>query len=375
MKKTKNTTGIKVPFFPASLEYESIKDELHHDLDKVGKSGNLILGQKVKELEHKLSKFIHVKYAVGCASGTDALTLSLESIGLNQENEVIIPANAYPTIFGVALSGVKPVLIDVKSSTGNLAPEQLESKITKKTKAIVAVHLYGLPADINPIKKICEKYNLYLIEDCAQAFGATYINKPVGSFGDLATFSFYPTKNLGALGDAGAIVTNNKRIYKKLRMLRAYGERTRYDSRFIGKNSRIDELQAAFLLTKMNHFKKWLLKKKKLANVYMSELSGIKNLELPPIIDDRKHTFHLFVIKTTQRNRLKQWLRLNGIDTAIHYPTPIHLTYSFRTLGRLGSFPEAEKWSQRVLSLPLHAFLTENQIYYVANKIREFYKS
>ncbi|MDP2637580.1 MAG: DegT/DnrJ/EryC1/StrS family aminotransferase [Candidatus Levybacteria bacterium] len=373
MKKVKNITGIKVPFFPAVLEYESIKNEMHLALDKVGKSGNLILGQNVQELEAQLSKLLQVKYAVGCSSGTDAITLSLKALGLDNKDEVFVPANAYPTIFGVALSGVKPVLVDVQATTGNMDLNLLEKAITKKSKAVIVVHLYGLSADIKEIKRICKKRNLYLIEDCAQAFGASYAGEKVGSFGDAATFSFYPTKNLGALGDAGAVVTSNTHVYNMLKMYRVYGEKTRYDSHLVGKNSRIDELQAAFLLAKMKHYKKWITRKKKLSNIYLSELSNVKYIHLPPILDDREHTFHLFVIKARKRNQLKKWLYSKGIESTIHYPIPIHRTHVFRKLGKRGSFPEAEKWSQKALSLPLHAFLTEDQIYYVIKMIKAFY--
>lgn len=373
MKKTENTIGVKVPFFPAKLEYLSIKDELHQDLDMIGLSGRYILGEMVNRFENRLAAEVGVKYAVGCASGTDALTLSLKALGIGPKDEVIVPANVYPTIFGVALSGAKLRLVDVLKNSGNIDPDDLELRITKETKAIVTVHLYGLPADLKQIKQTCLKHNLFLIEDCAQAFGAKYLGKSVGSFGNLAIFSFYPTKNLGAIGDGGAVVTNNKQLYEKLKMLRMYGEKKRYDSQLVGMNSRLDEIQAAFLLTKLKYSPQWLSRKKYLAKIYLKELSLLKDLDLPLTTIDREHTYHLFVIKTKKRNQLQEWLTKQGIETGIHYPIPIHFTKPFSYLGKNNSFPHAEEWSDEALSLPLHPFLSRGQIKYVVKKVKEFF--
>lgn len=292
MKNIKNTIGVK--FFPSSLEYKEIKSSLHLALDEVGESGNLILGNNVQKIEKIITKLTNKKFTVGCASGTDALTIAIEAIGLEPKDEVIIPANSYPTAFGVALGGAKIVLADVEKESGNLDYKDLKKKITKKTKAVVVVHLYGLPANLENIKKICSKYKLILIEDCAQAFGARYKGKLVGSFGEIAVFSFYPTKNLGALGDGGAISTNNYKIYEKLLMLRSYGEKKRYESEFLGKNSRLDELQAAFLITKFPYLKDWIKIRKQLAKVYMRELKNIQQIKLPIY---KNNTFHLYPLK------------------------------------------------------------------------------
>lgn len=374
MKKIKNNTGIKVKFFPAELEYNSIKDDLHAALDDVGKSGILIHGKNVASLEKKLSEFTESKYCVTCASGTDAIMLGLKALGIKPNDEVIVPANAYPTAFGVALSGAMLKLVDIKKETGNLDPLLLKKLITKKTKAVILVHLYGLPADINAIKKICKEKSLFLIEDCAQAFGSKYKNQHVGSFGDLAIFSFYPTKNLGALGDGGAITTSNETLYNKLLMLRMYGEEKRYESVMLSGHSRLDELQAAFLLKKIKVLTSWIKKRKLLAYAYKASLLGVGDIILP---EDKlgEHTYHLFVIQTQYRDKLKIWLMKNGIETGIHYPKSIHMTKTFSKLGKKGDFPVAEIHNEQVLSLPIHPFLTEAQVKYVSDNIVNFFKS
>lgn len=373
MKKTKNTIGIKVPFFPASLEYRDIQAELHKALDEVGTSGYLILGPKVREFEQSIAKLTNRKFCISCASGTDAITLALNSLNIGVGNEVIVPANAYPTVFGVALSGASPVLIDVEKNTGHIDPPSLKKVVTQKTKAVIGVHLYGLPVNIEVIKSFCKKNNLYFIEDCAQAYGSKYKDKPIGSFGDMAIFSFYPTKNLGALGDGGAVVTNNKTLSERLLMHRMYGEKGRYDSRFIGKNSRLDELQAAFLLTKQTHFKKWLELRTEIAAIYNDELKNTGDIQLPPVLAGRDHTYHLYVIRTSKRDELRNFLQNAGVETGIHYPKPIHFTKAFSSLGKTGSFPVAEQWSKKALSLPIHPYLSKDQAYYVTQKIKDFF--
>ncbi len=373
MKKTKTTTGTKVPFFPASEEFRAIKAEMFDALELVGTSGQLILGPNVTEFEQRLATLTENKFCVSCANGTDALTLALKSLSLSGTDEVIVPANSYPTIFGVALSGVKPVLCDVNLDTGNIDPESFLKSITPKTKAVVVVHLYGQPVDISQITRICKARSLHLVEDCAQAFGATYQSKPVGSFGTVATFSFYPTKNLGAYGDGGAIVTSNNDIADRLRRLRTYGEASRYQSEELGHNSRLDELQAAFLLKKLQYIGQWIEMRNQLATIYLDMLKDISEISLPIPAHDRLHTYHLFPIKTRQRMDLKTWLTRHGIESGIHYPYPIHFVQTFKHLGDKGDFPNAEQWSQEELSLPIHPYLSEEQIIFVANSIKKFF--
>ena len=374
MKITSNTIGTKVPFFPAIREFEAIKTELVDAFIDTGESGQLILGPKVKQFEQKMTEFIQAKYCISCANGTDALTLALKSLNLTSEDEVIVPANSYPTVFGVALSGVKLVLADVDSETGNLTAESLEKRISANTKAVIVVYLYGQAADIVKIMSVCKSHNLYLVEDCAQAFGAKYQSKLLGSFGDIATFSFYPTKNLGAYGDGGAIVTSNLEIATHLRMLRTYGESSRYQSEELGHNSRLDELQAAILLKKLDHIKHWLEKRNALATLYRKGLEGVADIVLPNTSVDGSHTYHLFPIKTVWRDELKVRLSDKGIETGIHYPYPIHSIQTFKELGEKGDFPHAENWSAQELSLPMHPYLVEDEINHVIESIKAFFK-
>lgn len=373
MKKTSNTTGNTVPFFPADREYKFLKKELHSALDEVGQSGHIILGPKVSELEKNFSDLLQKEYVVSCASGTDAITLGVKALGIGNGDEVILPANSYPSVFGVALSGAKPVLVDIDYESGGIDPSSIEEAITSKTKAVLAVHLYGLPIDIQALKRICQEHNLYLIEDCAQATGSEYESKPVGSFGDIAIFSFYPTKNLGAMGDGGIVVTNNAQRYELLKALRMYGERERYNSETLGMNSRLDELQAAFLIRKLQYLPEWIDKRIKLAKIYRDALIEISDIELLPELPDRKNSYHLFPIRTSKRSLLMEWLSLHNIQTGIHYPRSIHQTITFKDLGKGKSFPNSEKWNETTLSLPLHPFLTEAEVIFVAQKVVEFF--
>jgi UDP-2-acetamido-2-deoxy-ribo-hexuluronate aminotransferase len=374
MKKTSKTTGNSVSFCPSPREFDYLKGALHQALDDVGTHGQLILGPKVKAFEREMAALINRDFAVSCASGTDAITLALKSLDITQNDEVILPANAYPSVFGVALSGAKPVLTDIDYRTGSIDSKNIEKFITKKTKAVLVVHLYGLPVNLSQILELCKAHKLVLIEDCAQAAGSTYQEKPVGSFGNMATFSFYPTKNLGALGDGGAVVLDNPTLYSKLLALRMYGENERYNSQFLGMNSRLDELHAAFLLEKMKHLISWVKTRKSYANKYNQALRGVGDLELLPELPDRENSYHLYPIRTSRRDELQQWLYNQGIQTGIHYPRSVHQTITFKKLAGTNQFPFAEKWNEKTLSLPIHPFLTETEIDYVIDMIVTFYK-
>lgn len=374
MKKTNNITGIKVPFFPADREFAAIKSELLQAFIEVGESGQLILGPNVQKFEQKITQITQTKHCISCANGTDALTLSLKALKLGSGDEVIVPANSYPTIFGVSLSGVKPVLADVDFETGNLSSESLEKNITPNTKAVVLVHLYGQSAEIEKIKFVCQLHKLFLIEDCAQAFGARYKGKSVGSFGDAATFSFYPTKNLGAYGDGGAVVTSNSQIAERLKRLRTYGESSRYQSQELGHNSRLDELQAAILLRKLKYIDKWLEKRNKLATQYLLGLQDIGDISLPAVSIDNSNSYHLFPIKTAKRDELMSWLSNRGIQVGVHYPHPIHTVPTFKDYAKKSGFSNSELWSANELSLPIHPYLEEDEIQYVIESIKLFFK-
>lgn len=374
MRKTKRVIGKDIPLVDFKTEYRLIQKEIDDAISRVLKSGWYILGKEVGEFEKELASYIGEKYAVGVASGTDALTIALKALGIKNGDGVIVPANVYPTAFGVVLSCVHIQLADVDAGTLNISIETLKKAVTRKTKAIIVVHLYGNPVDINPIKKFAKEKGILLIEDCAQAAGAEYKGKKVGTFGDIACFSFYPTKNLGAYGDGGAILTNNKRLAEKVRLWRMYGEKNRYDSVLVGHNSRLDEIQAAILRVKLKHLKKWNKERRKLAAVYKE---GLKDLPVKIIKETMggKNVYHLFVIKAKERDKLADYLKNKGIGTGVHYPIPIHLMPSFSYLGyKKGEFPVSERASREVLSLPIHPRLSKDDFGYVISVIREFFK-
>lgn len=352
--------------------YKSIKKEIDTAIKRVLESGWYVLGREVESFEKKLAKFLNIKHVVAVASGTDAITIAIKALDLQMGDEVVIPANSYPSAFGVALSGVKIALADVDPITLNVSVETLKKALTKKTKAILVVHLYGNPANISEIKKFAKKNKLILIEDCAQAIGAEYDGKKVGTFGDISCFSFYPTKNLGAMGDAGAIVTNNTELFNRVKLLRNYGEESRYNSVLIGHNSRLDEIQAAILTVKLKHLNAWNKKRSELAKRYIKLL---KNLPVEVVSETigAKSVYHLFVIKTKKRDELMAFLKSKNIGVQVHYPVTVSQTKSFKEFYS-GSFPVSESASKEILSLPIHTDLTETEVGYIAGYIKEFFQ-
>ncbi len=382
-----------IPSFDIKRQNKTLNRELNRSIQEVLDRGIFILGEKVEEFEDNFASYLGVKYAVGVGSGTDALSLALIAIGIKPGDEVIMPVNAYPTAFAVTAIGALPVLIDIDPATFNINPDLIEQAITKRTRAILPVHLYGLPCDMNSIMRIAKKHNLKVIEDCAQAHGATLsvaipalsagaeirslstgtdLNwKKVGSIGDAGCFSFYPTKNLGCFGDGGMVVTNNKEIYDKVKLLRMYGEKTRYKSVILGRNSRLDELQAAILLVKLKYLDKWNKRRREIAELYLSHIAGPAE---STAVDSFFHVYHLFVIRTKKRDQLKKHLEEKGIQTAVHYPTPVHLQESFRFLGyKKGDFPVAEKLADEILSIPMFPELTESELMAVVSGINSFF--
>jgi dTDP-4-amino-4,6-dideoxygalactose transaminase len=369
-----------IPVFDLSRQHAKLKPRFRAILQSVIKSNTYILGSAVSEFEATFAKYIGVTYAVGVASGTDAITLALLALGIGKGDEVIMPANTYPSVFGVLATGATPKLVDIDPSTYSIDPSKIEEKLTKRTKAILPVHLYGQPGDLEPICALGKKYGIPIIEDCAQSHGAEvriqnsafriqktgeqYTWRKAGSVGDVACFSFYPTKNLGALGDGGMVVTNDEEIYKKVKLLRMYGEDSRYHSILIGRNSRLDELQAAFLMEKLKHLDKWNKKRREIAKKYKFEIRNSKfEIILPNEVEYARHVYHLFVIRSAKRDALKAHLESQGIQTGIHYPVPIHLIPSLQYLNyKEGEFPESERASREVLSLPCYPELTNSEI-------------
>ena len=364
---------MKIPFVSFLPMEKELNQELRTAFERVYKRSWYIDGVEDKAFEDAFAKYCGIKYCVGVGNGLDALSLALIALGIKEGDEVIVPSNTYiATALAVTYVGATPVFVEPDIRTFNINPSNIEEKITEKTKAIMPVHLYGQSCDMDPIIEIAKKYNLYVIEDCAQAHGASYKGQKVGAFGDVSGFSFYPGKNLGALGDAGAIITNNKEIAAKVRALGNYGSDYKYHHIYQGKNSRLDEIQAAFLAAKLPHLERMNEDRRKIAGRY---LSGIKNQEiiLPFVPQYTNPVWHIFGIRCKRRNELEKFLNDAGIGTNKHYPIPIHLQECYKNFGfEKGDFPIAEEISSTELSIPMYYGMTDEEIQYVIDKVNEF---
>lgn len=361
---------MNIPFVSFEPMHNEIENEVKSKFNEVYGKNWFIQGEEVKNFENEFAKYCGTKYCIGCGNGLDALYLILRGFDIGIGDEVIIPSNTYiATALAVTYSGAKPVFVEPNINTYNIEPDLIEKSITKRTKAIIVVHLYGQSADMDKIFAISKKYNLKIIEDAAQAHGSLYKNKKTGSLGDAAGFSFYPGKNLGALGDGGAIVTNDLALANKIRAIGNYGSDKKYSHVYKGTNSRLDELQAAFLRIKLRNLDMWNSERTKIANMY---LEGIDNSYIvkPKVNDFSKHVWHVFVIRTDNRNNLQKYLNDNGIGSVIHYPIPMHLQPAYSDLGfEKGTFPIAEKISEEVLSIPIWYGMKKEEIDYVIEKI------
>ena len=362
---------MKINFVNLKKQYESIKDELDMAMRDTINNTSFILGNEVEEFEKEFAKFCNAKCCVAVASGTDALKLAIKALGI-KEGEIITVAHTFiATALAITDNNLKPVFVDIDSKTYNIDVDQIERKITKNTKAIIVVHLYGQPANMERIAEIAKKYNLELIEDCCQAHGAEYKRKRL-PYGDIGCFSFYPGKNLGAYGDGGAIVTNNEVLAKKLKAMRNYGSQVKYYHDFIGFNSRLDSLQAQVLKVKLKCLDNWNNKRIEHAKLYDRLLNGI--VEIPKIDKNVKSVYHLYVIRCKSRDELQKYLADNGISTVIHYPIPIHLQKAYADLNyKNGDLPVTEEVTKNILSLPMYAELTDEEIKYTCEKIKEFH--
>ena len=354
-------------------EYKILKNEMDEAYKRVMESGKYILGSEVQNFEKEFASYCQSRFCIGVGNGLDAIRLSLLAMGIGKGDEVIVPSNTYiATWLAVSLTGATPVPVEPLFNTYNLDPDLIEGAISTKTKAIMPVHLYGQPADMDPINELAQENNLKVIDDAAQAHGALYKGKKVGSLADITAFSFYPTKNLGAIGDSGAITTNNEDLAEKLRILRNYGESKKYVNNIIGYNSRLDELQAAFLRVKLGHLDEMNRKKISIASKYLKEISN-DDVNLPSVINSVVHVWHQFVIKTELRDNLKQFLYENGINTLIHYPIPPHRQDAYKSLGLgRGRFKIAENLSNQIISLPIHWTLDNNEVEYVISAINKW---
>lgn len=360
-----------IPFLNLEPMHKEISSELTSAFRGVLESNWFVLGEELKEFEREYAAFNCVSHAIGVSNGLDALVLSLKALGIGSGDEVIVPSNTYiATVLAVTHVGAKPVLVEPRMETYNLNPELIEKAITSRTRAIMPVHLYGQACEMDQIMAIAERNGLLVVEDNAQAHGATWANQLTGSFGNCNGTSFYPGKNLGALGDGGAVTTNSEELAETLQMLRNYGSREKYMNERIGYNNRLDELQASFLRVKLRKLSEWTAQRQSIATWYNEVLIGADNLITPWVHPQASHSYHLYVVRTSDRAKLQQKLSQAGISTLIHYPVPPHLQLAYKELGyKKGDFPIAEELAKSALSLPLWPGMTFEMVQAVSNAI------
>lgn len=364
----------KIPLIDLSRQYFSIKEEIDEAVSRVIERGAFTLGSELELFEENFARFCGTKFAVGVGSGTDALHFALKALGVGQGDEVITVPNTFvATVEAILMCGARPVFADVDERTYNIDIFQLEKALSERTKAIIPVHLYGQPAEMDEIISFAQKHNLKVVEDACQAHGARYMGKRVGSFGDAGCFSFFPSKNLGAFGDGGVVVTDSQEIAEKVKRLRHHGHVDKFTHLEPGFCSRLHNLQAAVLNVKLNYLDEWNRKRQNLSALYTRLLK-----ELPvktPLVHERaEHVFHLFVVRVKERDLLRKFLEERGVQTGIHYPIPIHLQPAYRDLGyREGSFPVAETIAKQIVSLPLFPEMREEEVGAVVNAFKEFF--
>lgn len=363
-----------IPINDLAYQQKVLLNELLPVVEQVIVSGRYVLGENVEKLEKEIAKLCNVKYGVGVNSGTDALTLSLHALDVGRGDEVITsPFSFVASAESVIIVGARPVFADIDPLTFNISPEEIGKRITKRTKAIMPVHLFGQACDMTTITQLAQAHSLLIIEDSAQAILASHKGQPVCSFGEVGCLSFYPTKNLGAMGDGGMILTSDEELAQKLRLMRCHGGKD-YTFDFLGTNSRLDELQAAILLLKLRYLKEWTEERRRNAQLYRELLEDVEEITLPYEAEDNYHVYHQFTIRARRRDELREFLLSEGIQTMVYYPCPLHLQPAFSYLGyKEGDFPEAERAAKEVISLPIYPGLGQHQITRIANAIRRFY--
>ncbi|QED49633.1 DegT/DnrJ/EryC1/StrS family aminotransferase [Cytobacillus dafuensis] len=368
---------MNIPMLDLSEQYQALKEEMLVALDQVMSSSRFILGDNVKKLEADVAEYSHVAHGIGCGNGSDAIHIALQAAGVGPGDEVITTAFTFFATGGsIVRAGATPVYVDIDPVTFNIDPAKIEEAITDKTKAIIPVHLYGQTADMEEICKIADKHNLVVIGDAAQAIGAKHHGKTVAEYGTAATYSFFPTKNLGAYGDAGMIVTNNDEVAENCRVIRVHGSKPKYYHHVLGYNSRLDELQAAVLNVKFPHLNKWSELRREKAAVYTHLLNEqLGDLVKTPVEKEGNyHVFHQYTIRVEKRDELQAFLKEQGVQTMIYYPLPLHIQPVFKDLGyKEGDLPEAEKAAKEAVSLPMFPELKQEQQEYIVAKIKEFY--
>jgi dTDP-4-amino-4,6-dideoxygalactose transaminase len=362
---------MKITFVNFQSMHAQIREEMQHVFKRVYDSHWYIQGQEVTHFEKEYAQLSQTKYSVGVSNGLDALVLSLRVLGIGPGDEIIVPSNTYiATALAVSHVGATPIFVEPRMETYNINPELIPQAITKKTKAIMPVHLYGQACEMDAIIEIAKAHNLYVVEDNAQAHLSSYRGQLTGSFGDVNGTSFYPGKNLGALGDAGAITTNNEELANRIKTLRNYGSAVKYYNEEIGYNNRLDELQAAFLRVKLNYLQEWTNQRKEIAQWYNEALQHRNDLVLPYVDESADHVYHLYVVRTSNREKLQQDLTEKGIQTMIHYPVPPHLQKAYKHLGyKEGDFPIAEEIARTCLSLPVWPGMKHGNVAHVAGSI------
>lgn len=365
---------MSVTFFDITRQNQAVANELSSAIKMVVDSGRYILGENVSLLEKEVAAFVGAKYAVGVSSGTDALHLALRACGIQAGDEVITtPFTFVATVEAIVYCGATPVFVDIEPNSFNLDPAKIEEAISKKCKAIIPVHLYGQACNMTSIMDLASRYKLKVIEDCAQAIGAAFDNRQVGSFGDAGCFSFFPTKNLGCFGDGGLVTTSSATIYEELKVLRGHGSRKTYHYDLIGYNSRLDELQAAIIRIKLPHLTNYLSKRRQNAEFYYKNLTRLKELALPSELISSYHTYNQFTLRSPVRSGLMDALKTQGIGAMVYYPLCLHLQSAYKWLGySVGAFPESERAQEEVISLPIFPELTEIELSTVCSAIKEY---
>jgi len=360
-------------FMDLRVKENRLKEEIRKVFEEVLETGWYVGGHFVDEFEREFARWLGVEHVVSVSSGTDALKYALWALGIKEGDEVITtPLTFIATAEAVALLGAKPVFVDVEPDTFLIDPEKIEEAITEYTRAILPVHLFGSVADMDRINEIGERYGIHVIEDAAQAHGALYKGKRAGSLGTSSTFSFYPTKNLSAFGEAGAVATNSGEIAEKVYMLKNHGQKATYYSLFIGENGRMDAIQAGILLKKMEYIDKWNEKRKKLAAIYLEELSNMEEIKVQQIPDGVESVYHLFVILHPERDKLREELEREGVPSRVYYQVPLHLQPAFSYLGyKKGDFPETEKISSQLLALPIGPWMEEDDVKKIVNSLKK----
>tara|TARA_R100001079_G_scaffold966_1_gene624 strand:- start:22850 stop:23980 length:1131 start_codon:yes stop_codon:yes gene_type:complete len=368
---------ITVPFLDLKKQHKKIKKQILKNWEDILVNASFVGGSWVEKFEDQFKSFCETDACAAVDSGTDALEVALRSLGVKPGDEILAPANTfYATVEAILLIGAIPVLVDCKHGTWNINEDLIEEKLNSKTVGIIGVHLYGNPCEMDTINKIAERHNLWVLEDSAQAHGATYKGRKCGSLGNAAAFSFYPGKNLGSTGEGGAITSNNKEFIDRCKQVRNHGCKVKYVHEILGKNSKMPTLIASALSVKMNYIEEWTEKRRRNAAYYYKYLSNVKQIELPEIKDYSNPVWHLFVVhdKTNNRDKLHEYLKSQNISTGFHYPVPVHMQNHFKNIYKPDDFPVAKYNASQSLSLPMYPELTKKQIKFVCDKVKEFYK-